>query len=65
MLLTSTPILEDLDNDTNKSLVPYNDFLRKLATERKLPLAEVNLAFQKAIQAATGPAITLPSTASI
>jgi lysophospholipase L1-like esterase len=49
-ILTSTMIYEDLGNDFNKKLLPYNDFLRQLAKNRNLPLADLNASFQTAIQ---------------
>ena len=55
MLLTATVIRENLDNDENKKLAPYNDFLRKLAKEKHLPLADLNTAFQERIKAANQP----------
>jgi lysophospholipase L1-like esterase len=60
VLLTATVIGED-DNENNKKLVAYNDFLHQLATERKLPIAEENTAFAAAVKA--GPA--LPNNAPI
>ncbi len=45
IILTATPIGED-DNDNNRKLAAYNDFLRELASQRKLPLADLNAAFQ-------------------
>jgi lysophospholipase L1-like esterase len=54
LIMTSTPIGEDLLHGNNETLIPYNDFLRQLAQERHLPLAEQNGAFQAAIRAA-GP----------
>jgi lysophospholipase L1-like esterase len=50
VVMTATVIGED-DNDNNKKLVAYNDFLRQIAKSRNLPLAEENLAFQAAIKA--------------
>jgi lysophospholipase L1-like esterase len=50
LVMTATVIGED-DNDNNKKLVAYNDFLRQIAKTRNLPLAEENLAFQAAIKA--------------
>jgi lysophospholipase L1-like esterase len=50
LILTATVIGED-DNDNNKKLAAYNDFLRQLAKERNLPLAEENGAFQDALKA--------------
>ena len=52
VILTATVIGEDLPNEANKKLIPYNDFLRKLAKERGLPIADENQAFQDAIKAA-------------
>ena len=56
MLLTSTPIGEDVGNANNGKLVAYNDFLRQLARERGLPLADLNEAMQAALKArSAGP----------
>lgn len=55
VILTATVIQEQLDNDLNAKLVPYNDFLRQLAKERHLPLADLNAAFQEKIKAANLP----------
>jgi lysophospholipase L1-like esterase len=55
VLLTATVIKEDLESDENHKLVPYNDFLRRLAKEKNLPLADLNTMFQKAIKAANQP----------
>jgi lysophospholipase L1-like esterase len=60
VLLTATVIGEE-DNDNNKKLVAYNDFLHQIAAQRHLPIAEENAAFQAAIKA--GPA--LPNHAPI
>ena len=51
VLLTSTPIGEE-DNDNNRQLAPYNDFLRQAAKERSLPLADLGAAFHDALGAA-------------
>ncbi|HWB59868.1 MAG TPA: SGNH/GDSL hydrolase family protein [Chthoniobacteraceae bacterium] len=48
VILTSTPIGED-DNANNKKLAAYNDFLRQLAKERGLPLADLSADFQEAL----------------
>jgi lysophospholipase L1-like esterase len=45
VLLTATPRGEDLHNAYNQRLAGYNQFLRRLAAEKKLPLADVNAAF--------------------
>lgn len=42
MILTSTMIGEDPEKETNKTLIPYNDFLREIAAEKKLPLADLS-----------------------
>ena len=55
VILTATGIKEQLDNKENTQLVAYNEFLRNLAQERKLPLADLNAAFQEKIKAANQP----------
>jgi lysophospholipase L1-like esterase len=64
MILTSTMIHEDAKNDTNQKLAPYNDFLRKLATDKKCLLADLNADMQAAIQpaAAGGKQVNLQLT---
>ena len=52
MLLTSTMIYEDPNHKLNQNLVSYNDFLRALAAEKKLPLADLNAEMQAAKKAA-------------
>ncbi|MFK7851822.1 MAG: SGNH/GDSL hydrolase family protein [Akkermansiaceae bacterium] len=42
MILTSTMIGEDPEKETNQTLEPYNDFLRELAKEKGLLLADLN-----------------------
>jgi lysophospholipase L1-like esterase len=49
MILTSTMIGEDPEKPTNKRLEPYNDFLRELAAEKDLPLADLNGAMRQAL----------------
>jgi lysophospholipase L1-like esterase len=44
ILLTATPIGED-ENANNKKLESFNDFLRQLAKENNLPLADLNADF--------------------
>ena len=51
MILTATVIGEDLQNDNNKKLASYNDFLRTLAKKKKCPLADLNNIFQQALKA--------------
>jgi len=41
MILTAT-MIQEADNANNQKLAAYNDFLRSLAQERKLPLADLN-----------------------
>ncbi len=55
VILTATVIKEDLDGDLNQKVAPYNEFLRGLAKEKQLPLADLNAMFQKAIKAANQP----------
>jgi lysophospholipase L1-like esterase len=50
VLLTATMIQES-DNPLNQKLAAYNDFLRGLAQERKLPLADLNEAERAALKA--------------
>lgn len=54
MILTATVIGEELDNENNRKLAPYNDFLRELARKKKCKLADLNAAFQKALKAEAG-----------
>ncbi|HWE01546.1 MAG TPA: GDSL-type esterase/lipase family protein [Tepidisphaeraceae bacterium] len=51
LVLTSTMIHEE-PNDNNTKLGGYNDFLRELAKEKKLPVADLNEEMQAAIKAA-------------
>ncbi len=55
LILTATVIREDLGNEENKKLAPYNDFLRKFAKEKHLPLADLNVLFQDRINEAKQP----------
>ena len=55
LILTATVIREDLGNEENKKLAPYNDFLRKFAKEKHLPLADLNVLFQDRIKEAKQP----------
>ncbi len=50
MILTSTMIGEDPEKDTNQTLIPYNDFLREIAKEKNLPLADLNKDMQAALK---------------
>ena len=49
VILTSTMIREDQATAENQKLVPYNEFLRALATEKKCLLADLNADLQAAI----------------
>ena len=42
VILTATMIHEDPNDPLNQKLAPYNDFLRQLAKDRKLLLADLN-----------------------
>jgi len=55
VLLTATVIREKLDNKENAELAPYNEFLRGLAKDKKLPVADLNAMFQEKIKAANQP----------
>ena len=55
VLLTATVIQEKLDNTENAKLAPYNDYLRTLAREKKLRLADLNAMFQERIKAENKP----------
>ncbi len=55
VILTATVIGEDLGNDNNKKLAPYNEFLRSLAREKKLPLADLYAMFEEVIKTKTKP----------
>jgi len=43
---------EDASNENNKKLAPYNDFLREIATARKLPLADLSADMQAIVRKA-------------
>jgi lysophospholipase L1-like esterase len=55
VILTATVIQEKLDNDLNAKLAPYNDFLRGLAKEKKVALADLNQMFQDELKKANKP----------
>jgi lysophospholipase L1-like esterase len=55
MILTATVIREDLNNADNHKLAPYNDFLRELAKEKHLVLADLNAEFQERLKAENKP----------
>src|SRR5205085_2328900 len=52
VILTSTLIGEDVPNPNNQKAIPYNEFLRELAKEKKCPLADLNAEMQAALKAA-------------
>jgi lysophospholipase L1-like esterase len=52
VILTSTMIREDQATAENQRLVPYNDFLRALAAEKKCMLADLNADMQATLAAA-------------
>lgn len=56
VLLTSTPIGENLDNGNNAKIAAYNEFLRSLARDKQCRLADLSADFHAAIKArsATG-----------
>lgn len=55
VMLTATVIQEKLDNKENGLLAPYNDFLRQLAKEKNVPLADLNVMCQERIKAENKP----------
>jgi lysophospholipase L1-like esterase len=52
VILTATVIGENLAGEDNQRLAPYNDFLRRFASEKQIPLADLNARFQDRIKAA-------------
>jgi acyl-CoA thioesterase-1 len=48
-LFTTTVIGEDLENETNRRLIPYNDFIRETAAHVGALLVPMNEEFHKAI----------------
>lgn len=52
MILTSTMIGEDPSDKRNVALAPYNDFLRSLAKDRGLPLADLNREMAREVEQA-------------
>lgn len=54
VILTATPIKEE-ENDNNRKLADYNAFLKELAAERKLPLADLNAAMWAELKTPTQP----------
>ena len=64
VVLTSTMIAEDQTNANNQKLMPYNEFLRALSKERKLPLADLNADMQVAVLAAKAAKAPKPNRAN-
>jgi lysophospholipase L1-like esterase len=59
VILTATVIKEDLGGELNQKVAPYNEFLRALAKEKNLPLADLNAMFQEEIKAANQPGVNV------
>ncbi len=55
VILTATVIQENLESKENGLIAPYNAFLRELAKEKKIPLADLNAMFQERIKAENKP----------
>ena len=51
-IMTSTMITENPAAPNNKKLAAYNQFLKELAAEKKLPLIDLNAVMQKEVAAA-------------
>jgi lysophospholipase L1-like esterase len=49
MILTSTMIGEDPEKETNQKLIPYNEFLREIANDKNLPLADLGKDMHQAV----------------
>ncbi len=62
LLLTSTPIDENLDSKENKLLKKYNAFLRGLAKDEGLLLCDLNQAFEKRLSMKMFPETKLLTT---
>lgn len=50
MILTSTMIGEDPERELNKNLIPYNEFLRKIAKEKKCRMADLSKDMHEALK---------------
>ncbi len=55
VILTATVIQENLASKENGLLAPYNDFLRQLAKEKNLPLADLFAMFAERLKAENKP----------
>jgi hypothetical protein len=54
-MLTATVIYENLASKENGLLAPYNDFLRQLAKQKKVPIADLYAMFEERIKAENKP----------
>ncbi|MDD5708369.1 MAG: GDSL-type esterase/lipase family protein, partial [Kiritimatiellae bacterium] len=63
MIMTATMIFEDRENESNKKLAGYNDFLRQLAKDKGCLLADLNADMQAIVKATrplkAGPILTV------
>lgn len=50
MILTSTMIGEDPEKETNQKLIPYNEFLREIAKQKNLPIADLSADMHEALK---------------
>lgn len=57
LLLTATVIHENLASRENGLIAPFNDFLRQLAKEKSVPMADLNAMFQERIKAENKPSV--------
>jgi lysophospholipase L1-like esterase len=55
VMLTATVIHENLDSKENGLLAPYNHFLRQLAKEKKVPMADLYAMFEERLKAENKP----------
>ncbi len=55
VMLTATVIYENLGSKENGLLAPYNAFLRQLAKEKKVPMADLYAMFEERIKAENKP----------
>lgn len=55
VMLTATVIHEHLDSKENNLLAPYNNFLRQLAKEQKVPMADLYAMFEERLKAENKP----------
>jgi len=51
LLLTATPIMEDMNGPFNRKAVAYNDFLRQLARKKSVVMCDLDKAFAQAYAA--------------